>query len=602
MRRRVFATRSGTALLSLGFAGPEIHGAVFGVSGSPTASGRVDLDALIAKEASSSGQSPGTGGDVSTVINKAIADAPDGAILILSGEYLISRPIWCRRGNLTFDFSGRLRVAEDFSGDFAIMLDISTYEPYFKAPVRVRSINLDCSYVSRGIYARNIDHAVWNDLRIDRPRGFGLLLDRIRESQISGLVISNGVSRTDLRASSASVWSSAVQYHAGDVVARIPDIWQSGRTYDAGSVVSFDNFSYVLAEANLAETSVSPEKNLSWRRVPIDYYQAVRSSFNHDPRSFNLNNLKGADRVWRKIYLDEAAVSINDDVIDGADRSNQVTFVSPVIRDCGHLCYVRLDSNKGPWPLTHINFLGGHIHNTFKAQDSRSRFKTADFQRMVEIGRCININFYAVNIRATDSDSGVCVLIGDQSLTKRAVNVRFRDCVMSGKGFRQTGMIFLEGSSGRRGSISMSSDYVFTGDSSIPYFSRLDAPSTAMLGSLSIVSPCQSSARVNVAKNHKGSASEEAIGSSYPGDLRLGFSDGGSSLEMGGRSGVRIAASESGLMSLVAKGGVQMAGEWDNSPLVLGSYFFWVSSNGELRVKRGRPSFEGDGSAFSFSS
>lgn len=353
------------------------------------------------------------------------------------GIFQIDRPLTFYGAFAALDFAGMLQASDDFVGDYMVELIWSKASDYYTWPVDL-NLNLDCRFKTRGVRSYRADHNDWRGVRVERPYGQGIKIDRWRESVIYMPRIINGAARQAF--ADPTDWSAATAYTAGMRARVVDPAWDSATFYNTGAIIRRNGNRYIAARSG---TNFDPATATAyWAKIPHEDYQCVDPTTNQNPQTFNMNNNTPANRKWQKVYQDEAAIEINDTTIDTADRTNQVTLISPIVRDSGHKCFLRIDNNKNAVPITHVNILHGHLHNTFASQVAYPEVFSSDLQRVIEIGHCININIHGTNMRMVDGPNNIGLLIGDGGTTKNAKTTTVHG-VFSGEAAGQRGVIVM---------------------------------------------------------------------------------------------------------------------------------------------------------------
>lgn len=508
----------------------------------------------------------------------------------------LSKTLKINNKYLVMDFCGTLRPTDKFNSKYLIDFHQPKSQPYFRYPVAIRGLTIDCRHICRGVRFYFLDHLFASNIRVENFIGRGIYVDRVRESLIEFPVLTNGIKNLY---SDRRLWGSDTIYGVGDIVLSPGIEWNDEKDFFAGEPVYYNGLYFLCTKNN---RSVPPNVYGDfWTQIPLEYYECIKNDcINKDPRWLNTNSKNKINRFWRKIYLDEAALEVSDVEVDGADRTNQVTIVSPIIRDCGNMCYLRIDSSKTSSPATHVNILHGHIHNTFSAQKDVSGLGVSDMQRMIEIGYGVNININGTNIRVTDSSCGICIMIGDSGYTKKAQNIRINDSVLSGFSNHQRGIIVMPSGAAYGGDSKMNSDFIFTKKSSRELvdingffvnennvgfnFKSLSSGRAIIAYKAEYSSGGQENKFISYSVNKDG---EIFSISSIGGDVNFNWR-GISKLKISG-DGVYLNKSD-----------IRLSGVYDAGRLWVGELCIWSDSEGSLRVKKGAPTHDNDGSKIFF--
>lgn len=378
-----------------------------------------------------------------------------------------------------------------------------------------------------------------------------------------------------------------------------------GTAYTADNFVRDGADRYICLIANTgSQPSLNP---LLWKKLPHEDYKCVVANTNKNPQTFNTNNVTVGNRVWQKVYQDEASIEVVDYVLDGSDRTNQLTLVSPIVRDCGSKCFVRVDSSKLPSrPVTHFNILSGHLHGLAAQQAGIiPELPIPDLQRCLEIGYGINVNIDGSNIRCGDGNDCISVMIGDGSTTKVSQDIRFSKCAFSGDGQRDIGLVVMPSAQASL-SAELCVSFLLTHATSSEMHDprrvmrrtakteqRLILPKglTAVPGGWTVRLP--TGASYADVRPYSYEVEGEASARFY-----ARFSPTQSSLFLGDGTGANIELRYDWATgrAVVAPGkSTQVNGTWD-IPLVLGSARLWVKSGGVLMIKNGsNPTSDTDG-------
>jgi len=549
--------------------------------------------------------------DDTTAIQNAINDLELGAVLVIPyGTYLISSMLTTSTGFAAVKGKGKLQAKTGYTDPYMLDMTREDESDFFHWPTDIESLYLDCNWLTRGIRAYNFDHIDWQRVRIEKPYGHGLFLDRFRESNIFAPILINGKARTAFSLSGVNAWDSGTSYTVGTIVARNPDDYDAGTTYGQEDCVLSGGLAYMSLEDS--NTGNAPASNLDkWAQVPLEYYECMVNNSNKDPWEYNTNNATQANRLWQKKYRDEALLEINDDqdpVIPSAanaDRTNQLNIFGPVLRDSGNKCYLRIDNNRQSGYATHVNIWGGHIHNVGDEVIQSPDITVTDLSRMIEIGRCQNINIYGSNIRIWDSDHGIGVMIGDMSTLKTAQNTQIWNCPISGDGDYQRGVLVMPSATSGGGDSILRSKITLTGSDCTDIFDPDRYFRMELINELQITM-------------HEGLGSapkmvETVFPSTYSdvrmfqatisGDaqpvMRMQYSSSIPRLQMGPGGStspdVELKRGASNRWDFGENDIVKLGGAWNTGHLRLGDYHIWVDSTGDLRIKDGAPANDTDG-------
>jgi hypothetical protein len=533
----------------------------------------------------------------SVAINASILACPQGFTHSLVNDTVVSNTIVVNRGYLTLDWTGILKASDGFSDDFLVTNTFETEVEFFRWPLQITKMILDCRQKTRGFYSLSMDHVNWNGLRVENSFGNGIRIDRMRESELQFPNVINGLHREAF--SNPSDWIAGTAYTPGEY-ARVKDAdWSNVTAYSSDDIVrDGDNRFIALGDTTNEQPSATP---LAWKQIPQEDYLCLVANTGKDPQSNNTNSSLEADRVWQKAYQDEACIEIHDVILTG-DRSNQITLFSPIVRDCGNKCYVRVDSSKLPArPVTHFNIVCGHIHGQPIAQ-AGGPIPIPDLQRMIELGYVINTNILNSNIRCGDGDKCIGVMVGDGGTTKVSQDTRLKGVVVSGDGDDDIGLLVMPSN---QASTSAEADinYLITAATS----TEQHDPRRTFRRTLTQEQRCilpedldsipggfivEGSPNYSTVRPY----SYRETGDPQP---RIDWNITGSSSEIRFGNGANspdaiLRRNATGRLSTNAEFRLE-GGEWDDGPLILGVYRLWVDGSGNLRIKNGVPSSDTDG-------
>ncbi|ROR18600.1 hypothetical protein EC845_3575 [Comamonas sp. BIGb0124] len=350
-----------------------------------------------------------------------------GAPHIPPGTWVVDRPVIIKKGFQNIKWDGIVVAGDDFEGEYLVEIIAEESTPYFRWPVVANKIHIDARYKCRGIRVVGIDHLCIANLRVERARGHGFYGDKIRESTLFFPQFVNCTER--LAFDSPDFWTNARGYKQGELTRISNPEWEPQKKYAIESIIRHQGNRYIAITESAGASPASSKSQ--WRRIPHEDYICTKTNSGKDPREFNTNTEKIEDRYWQKRYQDEAVFELHDTIIDTGDRSNQFTLYSPIIRDCGNACFVRIDSSKtAARPVTHFNIYGGHIHAYPKRQKDIKEIRVLDNQRMIEVGYAFNLNVHGTNIRNGDGNDTIGILVGDEG-RKAPSDVRFVASVVS---------------------------------------------------------------------------------------------------------------------------------------------------------------------------
>lgn len=530
--------------------------------------------------------------------NSSITNCPRGFDHVHSSDGYVSGSVVIDRGYINIKWAAKLLAADGFSDDYLVTNTFEDDEDYFRWPLWIHGMLLDCRGVTRGLYSLSMDHVSWDNIRVENPYGNGIYIDRMRESKISFPNIINGLHRE--RFATPTDWSNATSYIVGDYVRVVDPDWDVATGYSPDDIVRYSGNRYICKSSS---TGDQPDTNpLVWQQVPHEDYECVATNTNKNPQQYNTNATLVGDRYWQKRYQDEACIEISD-VVTYGDRSNQIALISPIVRDCGNKCYVRVDSSKLPArPVTHFDIVFGHLHGQPIAQ-SGGAIPIPDMQRILELGYVINTNIIGTNIRCGDGDRCIAVMIGDGGSTKVTQDTRFKASVASGDGENDIGVLVMPSVQPSNSSELDVSFLVTDANSSDIHDPRrtfrrnvkteqrciLPAGINGAPGGYTVVGP---SGEYSIVRPYAYSES----GDSQP---RLDVSITNSSSEI--RFGPGGSTSPDAILRRNATGRLSTnaefrleTGDW-TQPLIFGTYRVWVDASGLMRINGAAPSSDSDG-------
>jgi len=536
----------------------------------------------------------------SLAINKSIqALKSDSTHVIKKGTYYVLSFINVNKGFACLQWYGRLQPLTGFSDDYLVEFHPEANFDYYRTPILIDKMFLYCNGISRGLYAEGMDHFDWSKCRIEGAYGSGMELDRIREGSIYSPQFINCLQRE--RFASPSDWNSATAYIVGQY-ARVKDPdWLPANPYTAGNTVRDSGLRYIALESSTGQQpSVAP---LFWKEIPHEDYKCVIANTNKNPQSNNTNSTLEANRVWQKVYQDEACFEILDIELAG-DRSNQINLFAPIIRDSGNKCYLRVDSSKLPArPVTHFNIWGGHIHGQPIAQ-SGGPIPIPNLQRMIELGYVANINIDGTNIRCGDGERCIGLMIGDGGTTKVSQNIRVAKSSVSGDGERCAGVVVMPSTQASFDS-QLDAAFVVTAATSTDLFDprrifrrnykneqRCLLPSglTVTPGGFTVVGRAEYSTVRPYSYTIDGEPQPRFDVQFTSSATQFRFGDGTASPD------VLFGRVTADTLSLASGASLQVAGgRWNTGQLVVNVRRIWLDTLAYLRVKSSAPTSEKDG-------
>lgn len=399
-------------------------------------------------------------------IEDSIADLSPGRIwYVPEGTFEISQMPTFNKTCAGIYGRGVLKAATGFTDDNIFYITREQATDKYNEPIPVYQLNLHCNLLTRGLKRYRLDHSDTFNVRVEQAWGAALQDDKIRESTHYSFKAINCKHRD--RFSTPSDWSNATAYTVGERVRRAPDSWTNVTTYGLADIVkASDGLNYIsLQKSNLNNDPASNANPAYWHWYPFQDYECVIDSTNEDPLTYNTNNSAALDQPWKKVYQTEYVIEVNDDVQLLSDRSNQVTFYSLIVRECSNPGMFLVDNQRLNSYSTHVNIENSHLHYLqpeVSGAVADGSITTQSYLVGINVGRCQNINVKGTNIRLTDSDDAIGLLIGDEG-KKTTSSVRLdHGCPITGEGDRQAGIIVAPnalsggGSSNHAGSITLS--------------------------------------------------------------------------------------------------------------------------------------------------
>jgi len=535
-------------------------------------------------------------------INASIAAlSRDGVHTVPPGSWVVSRPIVINKGFITINWIGQIVASDDFVGESLVVVTPGGSENFYRWPIHFESFNVNARFKARIMNAYNMDHMYMNAPRFEASLGRALLLDKIRESNLVFPVFTNCAHRDNF--ATPADWNTG-PYTVGQYARVKDDDWLVGTSYVRDDIRRYAGNRFICRAANAGN---QPDTNpLLWKKIPHEDYKCVVANTNKNPQSNNTNSVTVGNRVWQKVYQDEATVEIVDYAIDASDRSNQIVLESPIIRDCGNKCFIRIDSSKLPSrPVTHFDVFGGHFHGLAGQQAGIvPELPIPDLQRCIEIGYAINTNIYATNIRCGDGNDCIAVMFGDGGSTKVSQDLRLRDCALSGDGSNDIGLLVMPSTQASLSSVLEVSFLMTHATSAEMHDPRrvmrrtsrtedrklLPSGLDGVVGGFTVEAPSTgyADARPYSYKNTADVSTRYDIQiTPTNSQLRLGPGDNT-------YTAWQVATATPQRMTLQANRELSIAGTWD-FPLIMAGSRIWVAAGGVLRIKTSAPTSDTDG-------
>lgn len=535
---------------------------------------------------------------------------------IPKGDYEVSKPIVYNKGFTKIICDGRIVASDDFIGDWLFDVQNGGDTDKYNNPIKIIELSLLCNYKCRGLRRYRLDHSNTFGVRVEKPYGHGFYEDRIRETTNYSPLVLNGIDRLAYATEDLLTWNEDDTFTVGVKVRVDPQEYSPSESCGLAVVrKASDGKNYIsLAKNNAGNDPANNANPLKWHVYPYQDYECVIENTGKDPRTYNTNNATPANRCWKKIYQFEFAMGVNDDtqVVSG-DRSNQVTFVSPIVRECNHRIMFLADCQRFDSSLTHINIIDGHFHYLQPEVSGTidPDLVTLDEAIGVYIGRVQNFNAKDMNIRMTNSNDAIAILIGDTGL-KAATSVRFdNSCPISGEGNRQLGICVSEsvvaggGTSSNNSSISLTGtdsfdildktgffDYHFKAQIKGYIHSTLDAAPVAIDYQFTNNYGEVVAFEYSVDDETKTFPFIKAKYSPSTGISRLQMSNGTSN------SMAEIKWIADKMLGMGSGHSLYVDGKWDKGMLCMAGYYFWVdftSATRKVRAKLGKPTSMTDG-------
>lgn len=311
-------------------------------------------------------------------------------------------------------------------------------------------IRLRCNGQSRGIQLWNQDCSdFWID--VERPYGTAVQLRTCRESVFWGMRIYNGATREALDPGAVTEWDSGESYVEDDVVSYPYAAYNSGTGYSINNVVTGSNGRLYrsIQDSNTNHDPTTDSNSEWWAYVPTEYYKALEANTNKDPLTNNANAAVEADRIWQKVFMYEAGLDMNEDIIGGtfADSNNALAFYSLDIRNCDYPTLVRIDVNNGTSAVRSINFYQPHLHYIGQNYIDNVAIpygyeqQIYDYACGVELGRCTNIEFWSPEMNGAEvSHAYQPFLLGAINTLKNCNLVNIHGGIVDGSAPRMIGV------------------------------------------------------------------------------------------------------------------------------------------------------------------
>lgn len=363
---------------------------------------------------------------------------PGDTFYIPGGTFLLSQTFVFSEFRAKFNGRGMLKPHGSFS-DFLISFIAPGADPFIinvGLELHLESLRIDGDLQSRGVYFRQIYLSSLNNIRVYRPYGTGIRMEYSYETSWNSVVIDGGLQRQASWLGSVSDWDNSTTWEVGEYVKRDYDDYAGGTSYDRDDFVTDSGRAYrSLADSNQGNTpSSSPT---SWQEVPYEYFEAMIEHSGRDPHSssiYTTNSATPANRYWKQVYPEEAAIELVNDVNGTLD--NQY-FYGLVMRQNDHRTLIRIDSQYDDRNVNLIRFIGGQIHSI--TSDELAYLDTdhtvADHSQLIQIGRALDCHFEGMHIRCAVGNSTVTIVqIGAVNPAKTAARIRFHDCEISSPG------------------------------------------------------------------------------------------------------------------------------------------------------------------------
>jgi hypothetical protein len=554
------------------------------------------------------------GGDVLAAFNAALNDVPEGGTFFVpEGYYPLYGTFTVRKRNIFIDCRGWI-VPHAGYDDYLVWLRNEITIPTAiqrgatAAMYNVQNLNIDAKFQSRGLRLYRTDCSVYNNIMVANANGTAIDCDRVLESTFIKPRIIGAKNRQ--RFSTPDDWNSGTAYSVGQRVKLAPSAYSGATSYTYNSVVrNSDGFDYLSIA--VTHSGNAPESSPAfWRRIPFECFECILANTNQDPNTQNSNNATSGNRYWLKVYQEEPALKINDDIQDVTDRSNQITFIDCDIRDWTNKIGILIDNNRADSNTSGISFTNGHVH--YMDSSALAGYATKGYNLelqtdtcVAQIGRAIDVNFDRTQLRATTATRAQVMRLGGRSGgTKSTQSVR---CTgkLSGEGDDAVGVMCLP-SCVVNGGDSVMTDFIsMTGANAIDMHDPNKFFSVGLRGGIVMELPQTSGAPTAFDVSHPTSSQVNLVQYTQDGDdqprvsLRalgalgaLLFGAGGSSTL---DAGLRREAAD--LIAMLAGDTFKVDGTWNGGLLRIGSMRVWAdTTTSRLRYKWGSdPSSETDG-------
>lgn len=357
--------------------------------------------------------------DDTDAINRALTSLTTGRTLYFPpGTYLVSGTIEIAFRQIRVVMDGYLSPYQTFS-DYLLTLKKPAsgagLVSDFQGNIGPSLIRVDCQWASRGVKLEQLDVSHFEIIEVLRPYGVGLKVEGVRECTLTPLIVS-GLDREVF--SEPDDYDSGTAYTSGQRVKFAAASWDSGTTYTANQYAEgSDGVTYrSLAGGNLNNNPITD--NINWVWEPTLYFEAIESTTNESPLTYNTYNSTPEDRKWKRVYRYEASVDLNQEEITN-DGTNSNTFINLRIRNCDNRTLLRIDASAAmDSAVTGNQFIGGHIHGVSSGYadggDDVGGATLTNFNQCIEIGKGRSNVFLGTLVKIEDSIRGVGIRIGSR--------------------------------------------------------------------------------------------------------------------------------------------------------------------------------------------
>lgn len=376
---------------------------------------------------------------------------------------------------IVIDFQGAICPHGDHD-DFLIDFNQDGADPEYNNVaymLDIKRLEIDGKLQSRGVRFDQLYLSNPQNVRVFNAYGTAVSIDNSMEDSWSGLVIANGLRRNASWLGAAAAWNSGTSYAVGDRVFVEYAAYNSGTTYAVNNFVTYGGRSYrSLLGSNLNK---QPDTNPTWwQPVPIEYFECMISHSNKDPHSasnFTTNSSTEADRYWKQVYADEAALEIVNTY--GTEVVDNQKFFAPYFRHNDHKTLIRIDNQANNRRVVNVEFYGPQFHqiiDTYLSAFPETGQQAQDYSVITQIGHATRCKFFGGTSRSAESEFVTHFQFGMKNPGKLCNRHIVQGMDISGEGQANYGISIMPGASGTAGITLTSGDneFAFTSASTSP--------------------------------------------------------------------------------------------------------------------------------------